>query len=191
MQPATKEKISSISQEIPAKSVVMIIAPKDFRDEEYFIPKEILEKEGIKVVTASRKVGLILGKFGGEAKAEIALADLKVEDFEAIIFIGGSGAHQYIDDSDCHRIAKKSVEQDKILAAICIAPAILAKAGVLSGKKATVWSSLMDKTAVKILEEAGAIYLKENLVQDGKIISAAGPEAAEDFGKRISQALKT
>lgn len=73
------------------------------------------------------------------------------------------------------------------MGAICIAPAILAKAGVLKGKKATVWSSLMDKSAVKILEKSGADYLPDSVVADGKVITATGPLAAKEFAEKIIQ----
>ncbi|PIR71487.1 MAG: hypothetical protein COU43_02395, partial [Candidatus Nealsonbacteria bacterium CG10_big_fil_rev_8_21_14_0_10_37_25] len=78
----------------------------------------------------------------------------------------------------------------KVLASICISPVILAKAGVLKGKKATVWSSPMDKVPVRILEENEAIYQDKSVVADGKIVTANGPAAAEKFAKAIITALK-
>jgi len=73
---------------------------------------------------------------------------------------------------------------------LCILPVILAKAGVLKGKKATVWSSLMDRVPVRILEENDAIYQEKSVVVDGKIITANGPAAAEEFAKAIVEVLK-
>ena len=68
------------------------------------------------------------------------------------------------------RIAKETIESNKILGAICIAPAILARAGVLQGKKATVWNSPLDKSAVKILKENGAVFDNKPVIIDEKII---------------------
>jgi len=65
----------------------------------------------------------------------------------------------------------------------------LAKAGTLEGKKAAVWSSPLDKSAVKILKENGADYQKDSLVVDGKIITANGPGAAKEFGQKIVEGL--
>jgi len=65
----------------------------------------------------------------------------------------------------------------------------LAKAGVLSGKKATVWSSPMDKSAVRILEQGKAIYDKGPVTQDENIITANGPEASRKFGEVIANIL--
>jgi len=153
-----KERNFMQEKDLNGKSVAMIIAFRDFRDEEYFIPKQILESAGARITTVSSSLGKAVGKLGGDTDVNILLEDLNVLDYDAILFIGGPGAYNYFDNETAHKIAKTTVENDKILGAICIAPAILAKAGVLKGKKATVWSSLMDKSAVKILEEGGAIF---------------------------------
>lgn len=167
----------------------MVIAFRDFRDEEYFVPKEIFEKAGIDVITASSQKGTAIGSQGGDTNVELFLQDINAADFDTVVFIGGQGAHRHLDDSQFHRVAQEAVKQNKILGAICIAPAILAKAGVLVGKKATVWSSALDKSAVKILQENGAIYQPEAVVQDENIITANGPAAAHDFGNAILKAL--
>jgi len=106
-----------------------------------------------------------------------------------VVFVGGPGATEYVDDAQAHKVAQDAVAQDKVLAAICIAPEILAKAGVLKEKKATVWSSVADRGPIKVLEDGGAEYVDQNVVQDGKMITANGPAAAKDFGKTIVEVL--
>lgn len=171
------------------KKLAIVIAFKDFKDEEYFVPKEILEKAGVQVVTVSSSRGTARGVAGGEVNIDMTIKELTLDDYDGVIFVGGPGAHYHIDDVDFHRVAKEAVDADKILAAICIAPAILAKSGVLEGKQATVWSSSFDRSAVKILEERGAIYQKKDVVVDGKIITANGPGAAKEFGEKIVELL--
>lgn len=172
------------------KKVAFIIAFKDFKDEEYFKPKEVLEKNKIEVVTVSSSKGQALGKDGGDTSVDILLDELKIEDYQAIAFIGGSGARNYIDDPRAHKIARETVEAGKILAAICIAPTILAKAGVLKEKQATViYSDPLDRSAIKILEENGAVFVNKPVVRDGQIITANGPAAAEEFGNALVRAL--
>ena len=168
----------------------IIIAPKDFKDEEYFVPKEAFENAGFIVETISYKFGPALGVDGGEAKVDILAKNLKIEDYSAIIFVGGPGAQNYIEDSEAHKIAQNAVIQNKVLGAICIAPAILAKAGVLKGKQATVWSSNLDKNAIKILEQNGATYLAHNLVEDGRIVTANGPKSAQEFSQTIIKLIE-
>ncbi len=169
--------------------VAIIIADQDFQDQEYMQTKNVLELKGIKTKTVSFKKGKAIGKFGNEVKINFTTEELDVLEFDAIIFIGGPGAGAYIENEMCHTIARDAVENNKVLAAICIAPAILAKAGVLKGKIATVWSSSMDKSAIKILKENGALYKDDSVVCDGNIITANGPESSYNFGLKISEVL--
>lgn len=171
------------------KKIAMIIAFRGFRDEEYFIPKGILEAAGAKVITVSSSLGKAIGKLGGETEVDVLLKDFNSMDYETVLFIGGPGAAKYIDDQSVHQIIRETIENNKVLGAICIAPAILARAGVLGGKKATVWSSVMDKSAVKILKQEKAIYQEESVVVDGKIITASGPSAAKEFAEAVIKLL--
>lgn len=179
-----------VKRETNEQKVAMIIAFKDFRDEEYFIPKQVLKTGGSKITTVSSELGKAIGTYGGEVNVDITLDKLKVDDFDAIIFIGGSGALKYVEDETCWKIAKETVLKNKVLGAICIGPVILARAGVLSDKKATVWSSPLDKSAVKILKEEGAIYEDNQVVEDGNIVTANGPQVARKFGETIVKLLK-
>lgn len=180
-----EEKNSMPKKNLEGKSIAMIIAFRDFRDEEYFIPKQILETAGAKIITVSTSLGKAIGKLGGDTEVNILLQDLNVSDYDAILFIGGPGAYNYFDSEIAHKIAQTAIENDKVLGAICIAPAILAKAGVLKERKATVWNSSMDKSAVKILEGGGAIFQSDSVVVDEKIITANGPNAAKEFAQKI------
>jgi protease I len=170
--------------------IAMIVASEDFRDEEYFVPRGIFEETQATIRVVSDELGIAQGVDGGEMNIDIDLADLDVSDFDAVIFIGGPGALSHLDNEDSYKIAKETLSYNKILAAICVSPAILAKAGVLDGKKATVWTSALDKSAQKILEQNGAIYQKEPVVRDGNIITADGPSAAKQFANTILDAIK-
>ena len=167
----------------------MIIAFTDFKDEEYFIPREIFEKAGIKVVTASNLNGAARGISGAEVMVDVKLDDLKVEDYDSVVFVGGPGCLKNLDNELSYRIARETIEQNKILAAICISPVILARADVLQEKKAAVWSTSLDKSPVKILEENGAVYQDKNVITDGKIITANGPLSAEEFAEAVIKGL--
>jgi len=176
------------------KKVAIIIAYKDFKDEEYFASRGILETAGAEIKVVSDNLGNLgtaSGADGGEAKVDIKLSDLNVSDFDAVVFIGGPGALSHLDNQDSYRIAKEAVGRNKILAAICISPTILAKAGVLQGKKATVWTSPLDKGPKKILEENGVEFQDKSVVVDGNIITANGPSAAKKFGEEIVKDLST
>lgn len=167
------------------KKAVMIIAQNQFRDEELFEPKKILEDGGVKVIIASSSTKPAAGKLGAIVNPDISLKQINVNEADAVIFVGGAGSSQYWDDPLAHKIAKDIVSQNKVIAAICIAPVTLAKAGLLSGKKATVWPSEAGQ-----LESAGAVHTGKAVEQDGKIVTANGPLAAKEFGKTILKLLE-
>ncbi len=167
------------------KTILMIVAGQNFRDEEFFQPREKFEKAGFKVAVASATTETAKGMLGGKVKPDLALKDVVAGDYKAVVFVGGGGASQYFDDPVAHTIAQDTAKSANILAAICIAPVILAKAGVLKGKKATVWST--DGSELQIY---GAKYTGERVVRDGNIITANGPFSALAFAQEIINALQ-
>ena len=168
------------------KNVALVIAEKTFRDEEYQIPKEILEKNGYKVLTVSTSLNEAIGKLGMKVKSDILITEINNEEIDALIFIGGSGSSQYFGDQDVHQLAGKVHDQGKIIGAICIAPVILGRAGLLKGKKATVFPD-----GIEEIESNGAVYTGALVEVDGNIITGSGPEAAETFGNKLVSMLRT
>ncbi len=149
------------------KKIVFVVAPEVFRDEEYIEPKTILEAAGIEVTTASTVIGEIYGKIKIKAQSQMLAKDIKVENFDGIFFVGGGGAAVYFEDETVHNIAKQFYDKGKIVSAICIAPVILANAGLLQNKKATVCPDGADA-----LLQNGAIYTGNPVEVDGKIINS-------------------
>ncbi len=169
----------------PKKRIAMIIAHRIFQDIEYNRPKEIFEKKGFEVVTASSDMSEAIGKYGGKVKPDILVKDINVDEFDAIVFVGGGGSEQYFHDPAAHKVAKEAKEKGKILSAICLAPNILANAGLLNGIKATCWDS-------DNLKEKGADYTGNLVEKVGKIITGKNPDAAIEFGNTIvDDLLKT
>jgi protease I len=167
------------------RKALFIIAHKNFRDEEFAHPKAVLEKQGVKVTVASSSTQKAVGMLGMTVQPDILLSEVKVDDYDLVVFVGGSGSDEYWEDAAAHRIAETAFQEGKIVAAICIAPVTLANAGLLKGRKATVFSSCVDQ-----LKEKGAIYADQPVVQDGRIITASGPDAANSFGEVLLEALK-
>ncbi|MDD4428952.1 MAG: DJ-1/PfpI family protein [Paludibacter sp.] len=165
-------------------NIVMVIAHSMFRDEELFDTKAELERNGHHVTLASSIIGICDGSRGGTAVAEILVEDINLSEVDALVFIGGPGASEYFENKIIHKLAREIVESDKLLAAICIAPVLLAKADLLDGKKATVFSS-----GAKVIEENGALYTGDAVTVDGKIVTGNGPKSAVAFAKKIAEIL--
>jgi protease I len=167
-----------------SRRAVMIIAFEGFRDEEYDEPKKTLEKAGIEVTTASTKVGIAKGKLGMSIPVDIALNDVNVKDYDAVLFIGGPGSYEYFNNPLALNIAREAHKLGKVLGGICAASAILAHADLLKGVKAACFAGVSN-----ILKDNGAKYDPSGLAVDGKIITADGPAHASQFGKAIVKAL--
>lgn len=166
------------------KDVVMVIAPRVFRDEEYAEPKAVLETHGASVVTASAQPGRCIGKLGMTADATISVAEAADRAWDAVIFVGGGGAEIYFDDVSAHGLAREAARSETVLAAICIAPSVLAHAGLLRGVTATAFPSQREDLVAN-----GALWSDGPVAVDGNIITANGPEAARAFGEAILEAL--
>lgn len=164
--------------------ILMVVAPKNFRDEELFETKKVLEEKGIEVEIASKGVGEAQGMLGGKTSVDRELKEVRVEDYAGVVFVGGTGASAYFDDELALSLARQADEKGKVVAAICIAPSILANAGVLEGKRATSFPSEEGN-----LKEKGAVYTGEGVTVDGRIVTAQGPAWARGFGQKVAEAL--
>lgn len=162
------------------KNVVMIIAPKDFRDEELSEPKKIFEQAGMTVSVASSTLGRVTGMNGETVTPDLPISKINVMNFDAIVFVGGTGAQAYFKSNTIMELVRTAYDNQKIIGAICIAPTILANAGILNGKKATCYPS-----EASGLRSCGAFYTGSEIEIAGKIVTANGPSAARDFARII------
>ena len=170
---------------LEGKKALFVIAHEKFRDEEFAQPQKILEGNGIKITIASSSLKKAAGMLGMTVQPDILLYQVKIADYDLIVFIGGAGSSEYWDNPEAHRIAQTAFREKKLVAAICIAPVTLANAGLLKGRKATVFSSCVEQ-----IKQKGAIYTGKPIEQDGGLITASGPEAADSFGQALLHALK-
>jgi protease I len=179
VQEATQEQTGTVT-----KKVALIIPSDNFRDEELFETKRVVDAAQIETVIASSRLGIIRGSLGSLTEARVLVNQLRIDDYDAIVFIGGTGVVEYVNNPVELNIARETVRKGKILAAIGTAPTILANANVLAGLRAT---SLLSER--EILTQAGAVYTGTPVEQDRLIITASGPAAAVMFGRAIVDAL--
>jgi len=171
------------------KKVLMIIAPRDFRDEEYQEPKAILERKGVKVVVASTAAGTARGMFGMQVTPDTTVDKVNPAEFDAVVVVGGSGSQTYLwNNSKVQKIVQALYQKGGLVTAICISPVVLAKAGLLKGRKATVFRT---SATIDELKKGGAVISDAPVVVDGKIITGIGPEAAREFALKIVESLST
>src|SRR4051812_27587475 len=113
------------------RKALIAIAQKGFQEVELKGTRDGLVEAKFEVILASSEIGECIGKFGGREQASVAMRDVVVTDYDRIAFIGGPGANNLWKDRDATRLAREFFEAGKVTSAICIAPKILAAAGVL------------------------------------------------------------
>jgi protease I len=167
---------------------LIILVPEDFRDEEFSIPKETLSSAGVTVTVAGLRPGEAVGKLGLKAAPDIQVEEVKSDDYDAIIIPGGQGATRYLNrNPTVLKLIKEFSEKKKVVASICLGSGVLCYAGVLGGKKATVFAT---PETMRIFTERKVNYKGDGVFIDGNIVTASGPEYSQEFAEAILVLLK-
>ncbi|MCF7830872.1 DJ-1/PfpI family protein [Candidatus Gracilibacteria bacterium] len=162
--------------------ILAVLAPENFRDEEYTHPREVWEQSGATVMTTSTSPKSI-GRFNTEVKNDFLLNEVNVDDFDAIFFVGGGGCLDFMNNKEAENLAKEFLKNNKAVGAICAAPRLFLQWGILDGKKFTGWNG--DNTLEDLGSKAGAIFAGGSIVIDGKILTASGPDSAKEAGEKF------
>ena len=167
--------------------ILIAIAPQKFRDEELSEPIAALQKAGFEFEIASTRRGPCTGMLGAKTTATLSFDDIDPKRYEGLVIVGGIGSQTDLwDDEMLTPIVKMFHQSGKVVAAICLATVVLARAGILKGKKATYYESPASFREMKI---GGAVITNAPVVKDGRIITANGPPASKAFAAEIVHAL--
>ncbi|HDI74922.1 MAG TPA: hypothetical protein ENF55_03100 [Thermoprotei archaeon] len=170
---------------------VLIVIFKGYNSIEYETTKNYLKKckASITVLALHEDVGTEYDVYVGDVKDFNKLA----EEYDAVVFIGGPGVYSrvlgQVKDGSVERAAQIALafySKNKIVAAICAAPGVLAHADILKGVKATCFP---DTKLIDFIKSKGAEYVAKDVVKDGNIITAKGPAAAKAFAEKIAETL--
>lgn len=183
-QTVPQQTVAAVPDQAPRARAVFIIPTQAFHDDELFQTQRALDLAGVETVIASKRTGPIQGMLGNAAQAMLPLNQLRVDDFNAVIFVGGTGAQEYYEDPLVHSIAREAMQKQRLIGATSMAPTILAKAGVLVGYRVTGFVSQKET-----LQQAGAIYMGLPVERDRNLITSSGPMAAPDFARAVTAAL--
>ncbi len=170
-----------------SKKILMIVAPERFRDEEFFEPRDVFEQKGYHVTVGSVRSGKAAGVLGGETDIDLLIEDASADDYDAIVISGGGGSKTFLwDNPKLHALLNEAFGKGKVISAICISPVVLAKAGLLEGKAASVFPA---DDAIAEMKKAGADLKEKPVVADGKIVTGNGPECAAEFGETVIEVI--
>jgi protease I len=168
---------------------VLMLATDGFEQSELFEPRKALLDAGAQVTLASIKTDPITGEQGGEKGESITpdttLDQVDTEEFDALVLPGGVGNPDKMRmQARAVEIVQEFFEDDKLVAAICHAPWLLAEADVVDGRRLTSWPSVRTDLA-----NAGATVVDEEVVVDGNLITSRKPDDIPAFNRAVIEAL--
>ncbi|CAM5783889.1 MULTISPECIES: DJ-1/PfpI family protein [Brevibacillus] len=170
-----------------AKKALLIIPPDRFNEDELFRPKEELQKAGIEVTVASTKTGVITGDNAGKAEAEVIFSEVSASDYDVVAVIGGSGTIDHLwGNQELISYLKQAYDQNILVSGICAGSVVVAKTGLLSGRKGTCYpvDVMISELAANNVE-----YVAEHVVAHKDVITSDGPDGAVEFGQSLVKAL--
>lgn len=164
--------------------MIYVFLAEGFEETEAIAPIDILRRSGKEVITVGIGEEVITSSHGVSVIADITEVDFFPSDeLEMIVLPGGMPGTLNLEKSRTVQDAiDYCAENDRYIAAICAAPSIIGKKGLLKGKKATCFPGFEE-----FLE--GADFTGEPVEADGKIITARGAGVAVEFGLKLSEIL--
>ena len=160
----------------------LVLMAEGFEEIELTSIVDILRRGGVTVTIAGLMDGLITGSRGMKMKPDVLLDNIK-EIYDVIILPGGSPGYVNLgNDRRVIELVKRYNTDGKIIAAICAAPSVLVKAGILAGKKVTIFRGMEN-------ELKNAVYVDKPVLEDGNILTSQGPGTAMEFALELLKKL--
>lgn len=167
-------------------SRVLIPLAEGFEEIEAVTVIDLLRRAGIEVIVAGLAPGAVTGAHGITVAPDTELDTVLDEDFDMVVLPGGMpGATNLAADVRLLALLRRQAEDGRLTAAICAAPAVLAQAGLLAGKRATSFPGFLTPVSAP-----GTLVLDDAVVEDGKIITSRGPGTAMDFALALIERLE-
>ena len=164
---------------------VAVLIEQQYQEMEVWYPIYRLRDEGCKVLLVGPEAGKTYpSKLGYPAKADVAAKDVTASQFAAIVIPGGFCPDYIRRNEAMMKLVRDAHDQQKPLAAICHGPWVLCSTTALKGRRATCFHSIKDD-----LVNAGAMYVNEEVVVDGHVITSRTPDDLPAFVRAIIRAM--
>jgi SagB-type dehydrogenase family enzyme len=164
--------------DLRSKHVAIIAPSRYFNDTDYYGVQQALINNGIQPVIASTVLGEIkglqvMGLQRNVITSTVLIKDLNIQDYDAFVFIGGTGFGGNYNNADSISLARAANSAGKILAAISEAPVLFAYSNIVRGKNVT--SSVSQRQQ---LIQAGGKWHRNLLIVDGNLVTAGDSTTA-------------
>lgn len=164
--------------------MIYIFLANGFEEIEALAPLDFLLRAGLEAKTVGVSGKFCRGTHGINVEADILPEDVQLdENLQGIILPGGMPGAENLNNSEAvQKAIDYCAENGKIIGAICAAPFILGRKGLLKGKNATCFPGFED-------ELTGANLVDVGVIDDGTIVTAKGAGVAWEFGASICSGI--
>ena len=163
--------------------MVYIFLADGFEETEMIAPWDILIRGGLDVKTVGVTGEYVTGAHNMTVKSDISLNEVNENEGDMFILPGGMPGTTNLDENArVKEIILNAYKNGKIVGAICAAPLVLGKLGILEGKKATCFPGFEEYLT-------GATLVREHAVKDGNVITSSGAGGAFHFGFTLLESV--
>lgn len=166
-------------------ALVLVPLAEGFEDLEAITITDLMRRAQFDVVTAGLTPGPITGSRGTIVVPDMSLDEALQQNYDMVVLPGGQpGATNLEKDERIQSLVKQMAAEDKVTAAVCAAPKVLAVAGLLEGKRATGFPGTLSAD-----QFPGIDISDDAVVTDGNIVTSRGPGTAMDFTLALIEIL--
>ncbi len=163
---------------------LIVVPAEGFSDREYLELRARLEHAGIAVDLASTERE-VKASGGARLMASVLLSEVRSQDYQAVVFLGGKGVPSLVEVPAAIDLARSVHQAGGVVAAGRTAVLILARAGLLEGRRVTGPLSLAEQ-----IRAAGATYTAAEVEVDNRIITQRRPKGFKHFAGAVVAALR-
>lgn len=144
---------------------------------------DLLRRAGVEVVVAGLREGTVTASRGVRIEPDMTLDEALKLEFDMVALPGGlPGADHLAADRRLTDLLKRMNESGRFVGAVCAAPKVLLRSGVLEGRTATAYPG--------VLQQEGHSHISgDAVIRDGTVITSRGPGTAMDFALELIEAL--
>ena len=164
---------------------IAILAEDMYEDLELWYPYYRLVEEGAKVKIIGPEVRIYQSKHGYPVQADFAANEVNVDEFDGVVIPGGFAPDRLRRYPAVLDLVRDMFKKGGVIASICHGAWVLISAGIIKGKRATCVSAIKDD-----LINAGAIYLDQEVVIDGNLVTSRTPQDLPAYLPAIITAFK-
>jgi protease I len=164
-------------------TVLVVVPPSDFAEQTLRHARSSLYNVHVGTWSVSTNSGdLIKGRLQDEFQVDGDIAQATMEPYSGVIFVGGEGAMQLAENEHALRLAREAAAAGKMIGAWDRSVVILARAGILKGRRVTGAPEVRD-----LVERAGGRFTGRQLERDGVLVTAVDEAVGIRFGKTLAQ----